>query len=407
MRPEVLNRYFASASALKGIGAKVEKALVGLVRRTGNDPGASDMTARLIDLLFHLPVGIIDRRDRPLINNLPQSGIVTIEAQVGRHRVPPRHNKRVPYRVEVFDETGVLPLVFFHSHGPYLERLLPEGETRFISGKIEWYGGSPQLVHPDHVLTARQFADMPLLEPVYPLTAGVSGKVLGKAIRQALSEVPQLPEWQDPAWMTARKLPDFHAALERLHNPHDVSDLDPDSPARLRLAYDEFLANQLALSLVRRHMRRSSGRILKGTGRLRQQIIDALPFSLTVSQEFAVSEILGDLASADRMLRLLQGDVGSGKTVVALMAMATAAEAGAQSALMAPTDILARQHFASIEPVARAAGLEVAILTGREKGPSRRRLIEDLSAGKIDILIGTHALFQEDVGFADLVVGRL
>jgi len=402
MRPEILNRYFASASALKGIGAKVEKTLAGLVRPQSGDRAVADLSARLVDLLFHIPVGVIDRRNRPTIDNLPQSGIVTIEAQIGRHNAPPRHNKRVPYRVEVFDDTGALPLVFFHSHGPYLERTLPEGETRFISGKIEWYGGSPQIVHPDHVLTAEQFAEMPLLEPVYPLTAGVSGKILGKAIQQVLADIPQLPEWQDAAWIAARKLPPFQAALEILHNPSDVTDLEPDSLARQRLAYDELLANQLALSLVRRHMKRASGRMLKGNGRARQQVIDALPFSLTVSQELAVSEILADLASPDRMLRLLQGDVGSGKTIVGLLAMVTAAEAGTQSALMVPTDILARQHIASLEPLALAAGLRAAVLTGREKGQLRQQLLDDLAAGEIDILIGTHALFQEGVSFSDL-----
>lgn len=402
MRPEILNRYFASASALKGIGAKVEKTLAGLVRPQSGEPGAADLSARLVDLLFHLPAGVIDRRNRPAINNLPQSGIITIEAQVGQHKAPPRHNRRVPYRVDVFDDTGSLPLVFFHSHGPYLERLLPEGETRFISGKIEWYGGTPQIVHPDHILTAEQFADMPLLEPVYPLTAGVSGKILGKAIRQILADVPQLPEWQDAAWIAARKLPSFQAALATLHNPEDADDLEPDSPARQRLAYDELLANQLALALVRRHMKRASGRALKGEGERRRQIVDALPFSLTESQQLAVSEITADMASPDRMLRLLQGDVGSGKTIVGLLAMAAAAEAGTQSALMVPTDILARQHIASIQPLARAAGLKAAILTGREKGQSRQQLLDELSSGEIDILIGTHALFQAGVSFADL-----
>ena len=402
MRPEILNRYFASASALKGIGAKVEKTLAGLVRPQSGEPGSADLPARLVDLLFHLPVGVIDRRNRPTINNLPQTGIITIKAQIGRHKAPPRHNKRVPYRVEVFDETGSLPLVFFHSHGPYLERTLPEGETRFISGRIEWYDGTPQIVHPDHILTGEQFSEMPLLEPVYPLTAGVSGKILGKAIRQILGDIPQLPEWQDAAWMTARKLPEFQAALETLHNPEEPTDLEPDSLARQRLAYDELLANQLALSLVRRHMKRASGRTLKGDGKARQNIIDALPFSLTISQELAVSEILADMSSPDRMLRLLQGDVGSGKTIVGLLAMATAAEAGTQSALMVPTDILARQHIASIEPLASEAGLRAAVLTGREKGSVRQQLLDDLASGDIHILIGTHALFQEGVTFADL-----
>jgi ATP-dependent DNA helicase RecG len=402
MRPEILNRYFASASALKGIGAKVEKTLAGLVRAQSVDANAVNLPARLVDLLFHLPVGVIDRRNRPTISNLPQSGIVTIEAEIGRHKAPPRHNRHIPYRVGVFDDTGSLPLVFFHSHGPYLERLLPEGETRFISGKIEWYGGTPQIVHPDHVMTAEQFADMPLLEPVYPLTAGVSGKILGKAIRQTMAEVPQLPEWQDANWLAARKLPSFELSLATLHCPEDIDVLEPDHPARQRLAYDELLANQLALSLIRRHMKRATGRVLKGTGDKRQKILDALPFSLTDGQAQSVSEILSDMASPNRMLRLLQGDVGSGKTIVGLLAMVAAAEAGRQSALMVPTDILARQHIMTIEPLTRAAGLRAAVLTGRDKGQQRQQLLAELESGEIDILIGTHALFQEGVSFADL-----
>ncbi len=402
MRPEILNRYFASASALKGIGAKVEKLLAGLVRPQSADPGAHHLPARLVDMLFHLPSGVIDRRNRPSITNLPQQGIVTIEATIGRHRSPPRHNKRVPYRVDVYDDTGSLPLVFFRSHGPYLEKLLPEGETRYISGKIEWYGGTPQIVHPDHVLTAEQFAEMPLLEPVYPLTAGVSGKMLGKAIRQALSEVPVLPEWQDRHWVEQRKLPSFQEALAELHVPESVEVLDPGNPARQRLAYDELLANQLALALVRRHMKRASGRSLKGDRSRQDAIAAALPFSLTPAQTQAVAEIVADMAAPARMLRLLQGDVGSGKTVVGLLAMAAAAEAGTQSALMVPTDILARQHIATIEPLARAAGLRAEVLTGRDKNSQRTDKLAALASGEIDILIGTHALFQEGVEFRDL-----
>jgi ATP-dependent DNA helicase RecG len=402
MRPEILNLYFASASRLKGIGAKVEKLLSPLVRAQSPDPAATALPARLVDLLFHLPSGVIDRRNRPRIADLPQSGIVTIEATIGRHKPAPRHNRRVPYRVEVFDDSGTLPLVFFHSHGPYLEKLLPEGETRYISGKIEWYGGTPQIVHPDHVMTAEQFAEMPLLEPVYPLTAGVSGKVLGKAIRQALDEVPVLTEWQDRHWLERHKLPAFHASLASLHMPETVEVLAPDNPARQRLAYDELLANQLALALVRRHMKRSSGRELRGDRSRQDKIVDALPFSLTPAQLEAIAEITADMASPNRMLRLLQGDVGAGKTIVGLLAMAAAVEAGTQAALMVPTDILARQHITTIQPLAEAAGMRAEVLTGRDKGSQRADKLAALADGSIDILIGTHALFQEGVEFKDL-----
>jgi ATP-dependent DNA helicase RecG len=241
-----------------------------------------------------------------------------------------------------------------------------------------------------------------MLEPVYPLTAGLSGKVLLRAARQGLERIPQLPEWQDPAWLESRAWPDFKAALARLHRPEQVPDVSTASPPWQRLAYDELLAGQLALALVRQNLRAQPGRSVAGDGRIRARIADALPFALTNSQRQALKEIADDIAAPHRMLRLLQGDVGSGKTVVALLAVAIAVEAGAQAALMAPTEVLARQHLETIAPLADAAGLRVALLTGREKGRPRAELLERLRSGDIDILVGTHALFQSDVEFKDL-----
>lgn len=401
MRPQSLNPFFAGVTRLKGIGTKVEKNLAKLVR-----PGLDEanLNVRLIDILLHLPSGIIDRRNRPTIASLPQQGIVTLEVIIGRHQVPPHHNKRVPYRVECFDDTGNLSLVFFHVHGDYLQRMLPVGEKRFVSGAIEWYSGMPQIVHPDHMLTAAEFAKMPLLEPVYPLTAGLSGKVLARAIRQALDETPDLPEWQNRDWLAKNKWGSFKKSLAAIHIPDDASVLDPQNRLRQRLAFDELLANQLALGLVRRHMKSANGRAIKGTGELRQKVIAALPYSLTRSQEQSLDEILHDMASTDRMLRLLQGDVGAGKTIVALVALLACVESQAQGALMVPTEILARQHFKSISETCRSIGVEVEILTGRDKGRKREAKLQRLADGDIDILIGTHALFQSDVVFRDLAL---
>ena len=399
MRPSSLTTLFSSVTNLKGIGIKVEKLLLKLVR-----PGAreNETTVRLIDLLLHLPTGVIDRRERPTIDRLPQEGIVTIEVTVGKHSVPPRHNKRVPYRIECFDDTGTIGLVFFHIRGDYLQRLLPVGEKRFLSGRIEWYSGMPQMVHPDHILTAAEFAKMPLLEPVYPLTAGVSGKILGKAIQQALGEFPSLPEWQDKNWIRKQKFPSFSEALKRSHTPQDGYDLEPHSSVRERLAYDELLANQLALGLVRRNMKSANGRQIAGDGHLRKQILEKLPYDLTNSQDLSIKEILRDMASSDRMLRLLQGDVGAGKTIVAVMALLAGVEIGAQGALMVPTEILARQHFTTIGAMCADIGVKVELLTGRDKGKSREEKLSRLLNGDIDILVGTHALFQNDVQFKDL-----
>ncbi len=396
MRPSVLNPLFASASGIKGIGQKLDKILGKFLR------GDVSASPRIVDLLFHLPTGIVDRRFRPRIVDLPQNGIVTIEVKVGRHKPPPPFNKKLPYRVEVSDQTGTLTLVFFHAFVDHLKRSLPEGETRFISGEISWYGEEPQIAHPDHILTAEEFGHMPLIEPVYPLTAGLSPKILGRAIRTALERLPELAEWQDAAWKKKRGWPDFTAALKALHNPQITETPSLNSPSHLRLAYDELLANQLALSLVRGHMKRASGRSFVGDGQRRAKVIAALPYKLTGAQVFANAEIRSDMAAASRMLRLLQGDVGSGKTIVALLALATAVECGAQGAFMVPTEILARQHIMSLTPLCQAAGISVAVLTGREKGKQRDEILERLAEGSIDILIGTHALFQEGVEFKNL-----
>ena len=398
MRPDLLTPLFASASSLKGIGAKLDKLLADFLR-PAHAPGE---TARLLDLLFHLPTGLVDRRFRPRISELPQSGIVTVEVRVGRHRPPPPGNKRVPYRVEVFDDTGTLTLVFFHAYADSLKRMLPEGEVRFVSGSIDWFQATPQIAHPDHVVSAEEFRSLPLLEPVYPLTEGLSGKLLAKAMRAALTKLPELPEWQDEAWRQRHGFTSFAVALRAMHNPETVAVLGPQSAARRRLAYDELLANQLALTLVRKTMKRAAGRSLRGTGEMRAKIVAALPYRLTQAQAGAISEILGDMASGERMLRLLQGDVGAGKTVVALAALATAVECGAQGALMAPTEILARQHMATLAPLCATAGIDVALLTGREKGKARDDVLARLKAGDVHILIGTHALFQEGVDFRDL-----
>ncbi len=399
MRPPLLNPLFAGASGLKGIGAKLDKLMAGFLRPAQGTPGD---TTRIIDLLFHLPSGLVDRRFRPKISELPREGVVTVEAWVAKHRPPPPMNKRVPYRVDVYDGTGMLTLVFFHAYADSLKRMLPEGETRFISGKIDWFNTEPQMAHPDHIVSAEDFARMPLIEPVYPLTEGLSGKVLGKAIAQALDKLPHLPEWQDLAFLQRHCWPSFELALREVHQPQTPASVGPESPARRRLAYDELLANQLALTLVRANMKRAAGRKLPGTGDLREKIIKALPYNLTAAQAEATREILRDMAADERMLRLLQGDVGSGKTVVGLLALATAIESGAQGALMVPTEILARQHFANLSKLCEAAGIRVELLTGREKGRTREEILARIESGEAGIVVGTHALFQEGVSFKDL-----
>lgn len=395
MRPNLLNPLFGALTTLSGIGPKVEK----LYRRL---LGRDEDEARIIDLLFHLPTGVIDRRARPKLKDVVPGTVVTVAVTVDRHRPSPPHRPRAPYQIYASDETGDLILTFFNARRDYLEKLLPVGELRYVSGTTALYDHMLQMVHPDRVVDEEGLAKLPLLEPVYPLTEGVSLNQVRKAVDAALPKIPELPEWQDLPWVSRERYPSFAAALKTLHRPASPDDILPESRAWKRLAYDELLAGQLALALVRAHLRRPAGRATPGTGALRKQLIDALPYSLTASQSRAIKDIADDLAKPERMLRLLQGDVGSGKTVVALLSCATVIEAGRQAALMAPTEILARQHHATIAPLAAAAGIEIAILTGRERGRERAELLERLRLGGIHILVGTHALFQDDVEFRDL-----
>ena len=399
MRPSILDPLFAPVTALPGVGEKVAALIERVVPA---DLGQRE--ARVGDLLFVLPNSVIDRRNRPGIALAPEGAIVTLEVRVDRHQPPPKGNRSVPYRVYAHDDTGEIGLTFFRAQSAYLEKLLPEGETVIVSGRMEWFNGRPTMVHPDHIALASDAGALPMVEPVYPLTAGLSPKVLRRAIGNAVERLPALPEWLDASVMRKHSFPALADALKRLHDPADPADADPNGAAWRRLAYDEFLASQVSLALVRARTRKLGGRALQGTGHITQALRQALPYALTASQEGALEEIGADLAKPDRMLRLLQGDVGSGKTVVALMAMAQAVESGGQAALMAPTEILARQHFATIEPLARQAGMSVAVLTGREKGRERAALLEGLAQGSIDIVIGTHALFQDAVGFRRLAL---
>lgn len=355
-----------------------------------------------VDLLWHLPYALIDRRFMPLVAAAPDGRIATLKVRVDQHQAP--ESSRRPYRVVCSDESGFITLVFFHAKADWLEKSLPLGSERIISGTVEHFNGGMQMTHPDHIVPLDKLAEVMTVEPVYPLTAGVTPKVMVKAVKAAVARAPKLPEWIDAAYLARQGWEDWHTALTKVHSPESEADLWADGKARQRLAYDELLANQLALSLVRASMKKLAGRIIKGNGALRVKIIGGLPFSLTGAQVRSLAEIDADMVEPSRMLRLLQGDVGAGKTVVALLAMAAAVESGAQAALMAPTEILARQHLATLEKLAAPAGLRLGLLTGRDKGKARQAILAALEAGEIDILVGTHALFQEDVTFKDLAL---
>ena len=390
MRPPSLFPIFGDIKALPGIGPRLQ----GLVERVAGP--------RIVDLLWTLPTGLVDRRHAPKIADAAFGEIATITVRIDAHETPGAPKR--PYRVICSDETGFMTLVFFHAKQDWLEKTYPVGEIRVVSGRVDEFGGGRQMTHPDFVATLEEADSIRTVQPVYPLTQGLTQKVMKRAMDGALDRAPALAEWADENLLAQRQWPDWRTALKRAHSPESGPDLLPESVARARIAYDELLATQLALLLVRQRQRRLRGRTLDGDGRLRRKIVDALPFALTGSQQTALAEILRDMVAPARMARMLQGDVGSGKTVVALLAMAAAAEAGGQAALMAPTEILAQQHFETIRRLGAPADLRIELLTGRRKGAGRRELTAAIEAGEIDIVVGTHALFSEDVSFRDLAL---
>ena len=388
MRPSQLDSLFAEATTLPGIGPKLGKLL-------GEFTGD-----RVIDLLHHLPSNLIDRQYRPPLNLVEDGRIATFEVEVVKHEAPRRRN--LPYRILCQNDTGYLSLVFFHARGDWLGKAMPEGAMRMVSGRVERFRDNLQIVHPDHMLSKTAFEALPVIEPVYPLTAGLSAKVLMKAIQAALPNLPDLPEWQDEEWLRKQGWKSWKASIRQAHRPEANDALEADHPARARLAYDELLAHQLVLALVRRQRKQVAGRAYPTQSDLPEKMLALLPFPLTGSQESAISDIRSDMSAPNRMLRLLQGDVGSGKTVVAVMAMLQAVENGAQAALMAPTEILARQHAETLGPWLDALGVRWQLMTARNKGKLRSESLAALAAGDVQIAIGTHALFQEDVVFQDL-----
>lgn len=384
-RPEILFPLFADAETLKGVGPKTAQNLAQIGLETPRD------------LAFSLPHSILDRRRRSSIKGLDLPAIATVEVEVGSHKQA--RNRGGAYRINVTDQEVEFQLVFFHGRSRYLEAQCPEGSRRLVSGKVELFDGIAQMVHPEHMVPLAEATDIPKFEPVYPLTHGVTQKTMTKAVRSALDRLPDLEEWIDPEQAKREGWPDWKDALIAAHHPEGLEDLSAESPIRTRLAYDELFAHQLTLALARQAERKSRGIVSRSTGRLQGPVLASLPYRPTAAQARAIAEISADMASDRKMNRLLQGDVGSGKTLVAFMALLVAVEAGGQGVMMAPTGILAQQHFEGLRPLAEEAGVVLELLTGRDKGAERRAKLAALEAGDIQILVGTHAVFQQDVQF--------
>ncbi len=387
-RPEILFPLFSGLETLDGIGPKSASHLAQL------------NIVKPRDLLLTLPHSGIDRTKRRTIRGVTLPDVMTVEITVGAH-YPPRVRGR-PYRIHVQDAEESFQLVFFHARGDYLQQVLPTGQKRIVSGKVEVFDSIVQMPHPDHILRVDEAESLPEFEPVYPLTAGITQKTMAKASASVLARAPRMNEWMDPALKAREGWSDWAEAIVRAHRPENAADLAPDAPARQRMAYDELFAHQLTLALARSTARRKKGIASKGAGELQSRVLRSLGYRPTQAQDRAISEIAGNMARPTRMNRLLQGDVGSGKTLVALMSILVAAEAGGQGVLMAPTGILARQHLEGLRPLAEDAGVAMEILTGRDTGREREAKLQALARGDIRILVGTHAVFQKDVVFHDL-----
>ena len=388
MRPEILFKLFTQNKELTGVGPRINALLTNLV---GPHIG---------DLLWLFPNNFVDRRFSPLIGEAPNGEICTFIVTVIEHRPSPTRKR--PYRVICSDESESLELVYFNARTDYLREILPINEKRIISGKVDIFNGRIQMMHPDHVEKEENKQSIFTLEPVYPLTQGLTAKVLRKCIHDALNIAPNLPEWLDPNLIKQKKWVSWIDCLKAVHSPKAQEDLIPTSSARARLAYDELLANQLALAMIRRHQKKRKGRSIIGSGDLTRIIDKKLSFVLTSGQLKVLEEVKKDLKTEHRMLRLLQGDVGSGKTIVAFYSILIAIESGYQTALMAPTEILAKQHFLTLQPLAAAADIKINILTGKMGVRERNQIIKDAKAGLTQLLIGTHTLFQDEVTFKNL-----
>ncbi len=395
-RPPLLDPLFRSLHSIKGVGPQ----LSALLTRFFGAPEGQEAIA--LDILMHMPSGIVDRRRMDGVANTYVGHISTLKLHIDRHQPPPRGRASVPHRVFAHDDTGDIQLVFFRAQGGWVEKALPVGEERYVSGTIGFFNGEKQITHPDYVVEPEIFNTLPLVEPVYPLTHGLSSKALAKLTRQVVEAVPHLPEWINPERLSQFKWPGFPQAMRSVHLPQQPAEAELWGPARMRLAYDEYLAGQLALLIVRSQLVAPRGRERYFNGLITARVEAALPFALTAGQHQAIADIRADMALPNRMSRLLQGDVGSGKTVVALMAMAAIAESGAQSSLMAPTELLASQHYKTLKPLCDAAGLGIALLTGKQSAAERRGILAGIASGETTIVVGTHALFQSGVAFHNL-----
>ena len=388
MRPEVLFPLFGPITALKGVGDRVAP----LLRRVAGP--------LVRDVVFTSPASVVVRQTTTAAH-IVEDAVQTLTVTIESHQRPGRTGQ--PWKIRAFDDTGFVHLVFFKGIGAHLEQRNPVGSVRVVSGRVERFGSVLQIVHPDYMIAVERIDDIPAVEPIYPATAGLPSRSIRRIVLNALERAPALPEWQDAAWLARERWPSWRDALTALHAPSSEADVSPLAPHRRRLAYDELLAHQLALAQRKQTQRADPAPVIPASD-LADRAQAALPYRLTGAQVRTLAEIRRDLQSGRRMTRIVQGDVGAGKTVVAMLAMIDVAASGRQAVLMAPTEILARQHFDTLATPLAMVGIKAVLLTGRHKGVARADRTTDLASGLAHVAIGTHALFQDDVAYHDLAL---
>jgi ATP-dependent DNA helicase RecG len=391
--------FFANKiSKIKGVGEKTSKNLSRLFN------GLEAPEANFRDALFHLPYNVIRRQNNVKLLFL-ENGANIIATVTVENVEEKRIRGRAIYNIICRNDSGYLTLVFFNAFADYIKTNFKVGKKIAVSGVVERFNNALQIAHPDYVVADESF--IPLCEPVYPLTYGVNNKMLYRTIKNLLSQMPKLEEWADNEYIKQNRFLSFNDSLQKLHHLNSLDDLAIDNVYRRRLAFDEILANQLALAISRKSVAKQAGNKIITNKNHYNQFTKNLPFSLTEDQRSVINEIFSDFKSGNRMFRLLQGDVGSGKTAVAIATMIDAVEAGFQTAFMLPTEILAQQQYESIKQVLqnnyfKNLNIECCLITGSTKKAEKARLLEEIKQNRIQIVIGTHSLFQEAVGFANL-----
>ncbi len=386
MRSNKINPLFSPILSLSGIGPKLDVLFQRLVG------------PRLVHLLWHLPYNIIKRK---FINNIIEAEInslITFKVDVIKHK-PSYFSSKAPYKISCLCGDTPVTLVFFYARQPYIKTVLPEGESRFISGKLEYFKNTYQITHPSHIVEIDKLNTLKNIEPVYSLTAGLTHNIYIKTIDKILQKIPDLEEWIDEKIINKYFFNDWKNSLLKSHQPTSKDDLMESNIYRKRLAYDELLAHQLAIAIIRNYNQKTKGIKFNQNLNLVFKCINNLPFKLTQSQKKAWKEIFEDLTSPHQMIRLLQGDTGSGKTVIALLSLIHAIDSSYQGVLMAPTSILAQQHFNNLSTILKPLNINILLLTGKDTGNSRLEKLSLIKTGEAQIIIGTHALIQDDVSY--------